>query len=95
MYKMIFTVTAKPGTRSKILEAAKPCIEATRRETGCLQYEFYACSDIEDRFVTVECFVNPAAHETHGQSVHFKAFQPTLDANILGYTMELIVPAPA
>ena len=95
MYKMIYTVTTKPGKRSEILEAAKPCIEATRREPGCLQYEFYACSDIEDKFVTVECFVNPAAHETHGQSAHFQALKPTLDANILGYTMELIVPATA
>jgi quinol monooxygenase YgiN len=36
----------KPGKREEVAELARPCVETTRKEKGCVRYElFLSCED--------------------------------------------------
>ena len=72
-------VTIEAGVhRPAIIEAARLCQDATRREAGCLAYTFYA--DIEDdgRLYVLETWDDEATLERHMQTVHFKALGAVL-----------------
>jgi quinol monooxygenase YgiN len=90
VYKFIVTFTVKPGTLPGLLEAARPCIEATRREPGCISYDFYTSVDRPDSFVAVECFADKDAHAAHIKTPHFLAFLPVMEANVASHTFETI-----
>nr|WP_194097141.1 putative quinol monooxygenase [Marivivens aquimaris] len=74
MYKFIITIDCLPGTRGKILERAPEAQAATRAEEGCIQYDFFACTDKPDRLVFVETWVDQAAHDFHMEQQHTKDF---------------------
>lgn len=90
MYKILVTFEMKPGTLEATLAAAQGCIEGTRREPGCLAYDFYRAADGREAFVAVEVFVDEAAHAAHEQTAHFKAFFPTLRANWASVKVETV-----
>lgn len=74
MYKFIITIDCKPGTRARVLEKAPEAQAATRAEPGCLAYDFYTCTDLPDRLVFVEAWVDEAAHAFHMQQDHTTRF---------------------
>lgn len=74
MYKFIITIDLQEGSRDKILEQAPTAQEATRNETGCIEYDFYACTDNPNRLVFVEAWVDQAAHDFHMEQEHTKTF---------------------
>lgn len=90
MYKLLVAFEMKPGTLEATLAAARPCIEATRKEPGCLAYEFYRAIDGSEAFVAVEIFADEAAHKAHEQTPHFQAFFPTLRANWASVKLETV-----
>ncbi len=47
---------------------------ATREESGCLAYDFFACTDDPDKLVFVECFTSQKAHERHCQQPYTREF---------------------
>ncbi|MCA8883431.1 MAG: antibiotic biosynthesis monooxygenase [Rhodobacteraceae bacterium] len=74
MYKFIITIDCEPGTRARILARAPEAQKATRSEPGCLEYDFYACTDNPDRLVFVEAWIDEAAHAFHMEQAHTKSF---------------------
>lgn len=74
MYKFIITIDCQPGTRMKILERAPAAQAATRAEPGCVEYDFYTCTDNPERLVFVETWKDQAAHACHMKQPHTKAF---------------------
>ncbi|WP_138424429.1 putative quinol monooxygenase [Maritimibacter alexandrii] len=74
MYKFIITIDCVPGGREKILARAPVAQAATRAEAGCLQYDFFACTDKPERLVFVETWQDRAAHDFHMEQAHTKDF---------------------
>lgn len=79
MVIVIARVLCQPGKRSALLEAARPVIEATRREPGCISYAAYADSIDQNSAIFCEEYASEAACHAH-------MAQP--------YTQELIAAAP-
>ncbi|MCC8189366.1 MAG: antibiotic biosynthesis monooxygenase [Planctomycetes bacterium] len=65
---------AKPGKRDAFIQAAQPCIEATRKEEGCLFYTLYASTENDVDLLYFERWTSREALKAHGASAHMRAF---------------------
>jgi quinol monooxygenase YgiN len=78
---MIF-ITAKfrikPEYAERWPEIAREFTEATRREPGCLWFDWSRSLDDPTEYVLVEAFRDGDAGAAHVQSGHFKSAQQTL-----------------
>lgn len=54
MIYVIATITIKPGTAAKVIEAAIPCIKGTRAEAGCISYDLNQAVEDENTLTFVE-----------------------------------------
>jgi quinol monooxygenase YgiN len=63
----------KPGKRDAFLEEYAKGAAATRREAGCVFYDYAASTEDADTVLIMECFESEAAHAAHLQQPHFKA----------------------
>jgi len=72
-------VTAKfkslPGMRSKIVEMAAPCIEATRKENGCQRYELFISSEDDVTLQFVEEWTDLDSLRAHVKMPHLVTFR--------------------
>ena len=75
----MIVVTSKfktlPGQRAKVVEAARPCIEATRKEQGCLSYELFLSSEDDVTLQYVERWTDLDCLRAHTKSPHITAFK--------------------
>ena len=69
------TFCAKPGMRNKVVELAKPCIEATRKEKGCVRYELFMSSEDEVTLQFIEEWEELDALRVHMKTAHLAAFK--------------------
>ncbi len=73
-----FLVIARIEVRSDawetFVEAATACIDSTRREPGCLGYEFHESLTQPCRFVSFESWETRADIDRHMRSEHMAAF---------------------
>ncbi len=67
-------VTASAGKRDAFVQAAQPCIAATRKEQGCVFYELYASTDNPDTLMYFEKWTSRDALAKHMEAEHMKAF---------------------
>lgn len=72
--KVVAFVTVKPGQEDAFATAARPCIDASRAETGVVRYDLWREVDGDRRFVFDELYRDDAAVQAHMASDHFKAF---------------------
>jgi quinol monooxygenase YgiN len=93
MYKILVTFYMKPGTLEATLAAGQTCLEESRKEPGCLGFDYYRATDGAETFVVVESFKDKAAHTAHQESPHFKAFIPILRSNWEKVVFETVNPA--
>ena len=63
----------RPGKRAEFAAEYRKGAEATRREPGCVFYD-YGLSDTDpDAMIIMECFASEDAHAAHLQTPHFRA----------------------
>ncbi|MGW0184708.1 putative quinol monooxygenase [Streptomyces sp. NPDC003362] len=83
---MIF-ITAKfrvlPADADRWPEIAAEFTEATRREPGCLWFEWSRSVSDPTEYVLVEAFRDDEAGAAHVQSAHFRAAQETLPPHLV------------
>lgn len=65
----------KPGMRDKVVELAHPCIEATRKENGCIQYDLLRSTHDENTLMYAEQWESLEALRAHNGSPHIAAFR--------------------
>ena len=70
MIHLIATLRIKEGSLPAIMEAVTPCIEATRRETGCILYDLHQSLTEPDKLVFVEQWESRADLERHFTEPH-------------------------
>ena len=75
----MIVVTAKfkslPGMRAKIVEIAGPCVEATRKEKGCLRYELFVSSEDDVTLQFVEEWADLDSLRAHVKAPHLILFR--------------------
>lgn len=75
MIIVIAEFKAKPGKRDKVVQISQACIEATRREAGCISYELFASTECGEGLVFVEKWKDKGALTAHQQSAHIAAYR--------------------
>lgn len=69
---IVAVVEGKPGKAEAIKAVIKPCIEATRKEEGCLQYQLNQDIVRPDHFIFVEHWASEDIVQKHSKSAHLK-----------------------
>lgn len=90
MYKFVITTQLKPNTRNRLLEAASVVQAHTRKEPGCISYDFYTATDDENKLVLIECFKSKTEHEWHCEQDYVQAFIEIFEPLQETLTFELI-----
>lgn len=90
MIYVIATLTIAPGTRDAVVAAARPCIEATRRETGCLRYDLTLDALDETRMTFVEDWESRDALEAHFGTAHIAAWREAGKPYIQSAVIEIV-----
>ena len=102
MIHVIAIITAKPGQREKILEAARANIPAVRAEDGCLEYSLtidaeglgsFQTKFGPDTFVFVEKWRDPAALKAHAAAPHMAAYGAKVKELIASRVIHVLSPA--
>ena len=102
MIYVIAVITAKPGQRDTILEAARANIPAVRAEDGCIEY--VPTTDAEglgsfqtkfgpDSFVFVEKWRDAAALKAHAAAPHMAAYGAKVKDLIASRVIHVLSPA--
>ncbi len=102
MIHVIAIITAKPGQRDKILEAARDNLAAVRAEHGCMEYGIAV--DAEglgsfqtkfgpDTFVFVEKWSDAAALKAHATAPHMAAYAGKVKELIASRVIHVLSPA--
>lgn len=73
---------AVPGMRNKILELARLCIEATRKEEGCLRYELFMSGEDDVTLQFIEEWADIDALRAHMKSSHLATFKEQRKGNV-------------
>ena len=71
-FTLIVHFEVRKGEEGTIIEAAKPCIEATRKEKGCLAYELHQDAEEPTKFTFFEKWKSPEALAEHMAAGHTK-----------------------
>ena len=74
----------KPEARAQAVQAAIDMVAETKKEQGCIAYDFYADLNDPNRFHVFEEWESDAALEAHFQTTHMKVFQGVLPAVLAG-----------
>ncbi|MBN9584700.1 MAG: antibiotic biosynthesis monooxygenase [Afipia sp. 62-7] len=74
MIYVVATLTIKPETRADLIEAAKACIAATRKEPGNIAYDLHESVTDPTKLVFVEQWENAEALVPHRAAEHMKTF---------------------
>ena len=78
------SVAIKPDRRVEIVQVAREMAQMSRRETGCLAYEFYVSIEDPNVFFVFEEWATEDALARHFQTEHMAAFQRRLPGLLAG-----------
>ncbi len=93
MIVIIVHMTVKPGTEEECVRLCREMAEASRKESGCLQYVVQRSRQDPRHFAIYEQYVDQAALDAHGASPHFARYiTGGVDALIESRTLEFFVP---
>ncbi len=102
MIHVLAIITAKPGMREKILEAARANLAAVRAEDGCIEYNIALDADGigsfqtklgPDAFVFVEKWRDPHALKAHAAAPHMAAYAAKVKDLIASRVIHVLSPA--
>lgn len=90
MVHLIATLKIKPGSLPAIRKAVQPCIEATRKEKGCISYDLHQSITDENTLVFVERWTDKAALNAHFETPHLIAWREAGGPHFLDRKIEII-----
>lgn len=92
MIYVVATLTIKSGSMAAVVAAAKPCIEATRRETGCLAYDLHSSITDENTLVFVEKWETREHLTAHSKQPHLAAWREASAPHTVSRVIEIVHP---
>lgn len=90
MIYLVATLKIKPGSLPDFIDAAKLCIQETRKEPGCISYDMHQSMTDENTLVFVERWENQAAVDAHFVAPHFKVWRDKGSPYFLDRKIEII-----
>jgi len=75
MIYVVATTQVKPELRQAFIKGAEECIAATRKEKGCISYEYHTSISDPDLFVVVERWETREDLNAHGRAPHMKVWR--------------------
>ena len=75
MIYVVATSQVKPELRDAFIKGAKECIEATRKEKGCISYDSHSSINDPNLFVVVERRESREDLNAHGRAPHMKVWR--------------------
>ena len=102
MIHVVAIITAKPGQREKILEAARANLAAVRAEDGCIEYELtvdaeglgsFQAKVGPDTFVFIEKWRDAQALKAHAAAPHMAAYAGKVKDMIASRVIHVLSPA--
>lgn len=92
MIFVIATLTIAPGSREFLEQAVQPCLEATRKEAGCLSYDLFASASDPQAMVFVERWESRADLTAHSKQPHLAAWRQASGPYVVKRVIEIIHP---
>ncbi|MEM9574160.1 MAG: putative quinol monooxygenase [Pseudomonadota bacterium] len=92
MIYLIATLKIKPGSLPAIMEAVAPCIEATRKEKGCISYDLFQSTTDENTLTFVERWTDQASIDAHFEEPHLIAWREAGEPFFTDRKIEIIHP---
>ncbi len=90
MIHLIATITIRPGSLDAVVAAAKPCLEGTRAEAGCISYELFQSVEDPEKLVFVERWKDRTALTEHFHAPHLIAWREAGGQHILTRHIEVV-----
>lgn len=72
---VVAELIAKPGREEDLRAALLACIEPTRKEKGCVQYDLHESTERAGHFLFYENWVSPEALAEHLKTPHLTRLQ--------------------
>lgn len=92
MIYLVARIHIKPGALEAFAAIAQPCIEATRREPGCVHYDLHASITDPETVVFVEQWESREALDAHFRTPHLAAFRKASREHVVTSRVEVIHP---
>lgn len=67
------------NNRKPLLEAATELVELSLRDKGCIDYDLYASTTEDDRYLIYETWESEEDLKRHTESEHFRRIVPRLE----------------
>jgi quinol monooxygenase YgiN len=77
--RIVAFIEAKPGQAAALEDAARTCVAATRKESGCVEYTLQRDRSQAECLVFVETWKSQEALDAHMATPHFKAFMEAVE----------------
>lgn len=90
MIYVVATLNIKPGTAAQLVAAAKPAIEATRKEQGCISYDLLHSQTDPETMVFVERWETRDNLTSHSKQPHLLAWRKASADFIVSRKIEVI-----
>ncbi|WDR03864.1 putative quinol monooxygenase [Devosia algicola] len=90
MIYVVATLQIELGALEPFVDAACPCIEATRAEPGCVHYDLCASVTDPERVVFIERWESREALNTHLASPHMLAFKAASKPFVRASKIEIV-----
>ncbi|WDR05299.1 antibiotic biosynthesis monooxygenase [Devosia rhodophyticola] len=90
MIYVVATLQIELGALEPFVNAACPCIEATRAEPGCIHYDLCASVTDPERVVFVERWNSRAALDAHLASPHMLEFKAVSKPFVKATKIEIV-----
>ena len=76
MLKVVSRRTIKPENLEEVIEMYEEMIEETRKENGCISYEFFQDMNEPNTVAMIEEWEDQECFDAHSQTPHFKKIIP-------------------
>ena len=93
MIYVLATIVAQPGKAAELIKGARACIDATRRETGCLTYDYVQDTDRPNTVLVVERWTTREALTAHLLAPHLAQWREQRKPLVQTTKVEIIHPA--
>lgn len=80
MIRLNVTLLIEDSDRRKpLLDVATELVELSLHDKGCIEYDLYASTTADDRYMIYETWESEADLKRHMESEHFKRLVPKLE----------------
>jgi quinol monooxygenase YgiN len=90
MIYVLATMTAVPGKAAELIKGARAAIDATRKEDGCISYDYVQDTENPDILTVVERWTSRAALEAHLQMPHLATWRAARKGLVAQTKVEII-----